>query len=390
MARSIAGFNAERTDPLTGCQLLGNGYRTYSPVLCRFMSRDDWSPFGAGGLNAYAYCAGDPVKGSDPSGHMSWQAGLGIGLCVVGGLGSIFSAGASLAAAGSIDIGLAAATAVSLVADVSAVASATLEDERPRTSTLLGWVSLATGVLSFGIGMGPGLARLTLKLNMQLGQGLQKSLSFLNKIERRGNLLGVPLSGEFRNPRFLGRFYVDDQMHWSFSFEDNIPLGRRLNVVMGKIISGAFVQARADLMVDNEWVGRMFTPAALRDFVMGRNEAFQVYRFVIPDSSTTMVRGRQSLSSRIISTLGDDALVVGFKGNPRWRGRVADYLQAMFTLTGELDRAGFGHVWAGEAQRAIDALALQYGNIPGSLTFDGEIVTYPVIQRGRIDNANFE
>ncbi|WP_397457346.1 RHS repeat-associated core domain-containing protein, partial [Pseudomonas versuta] len=35
----------------------------------RFHSRDSLSPFGEGGLNGYAYCAGDPVNRIDPSGH---------------------------------------------------------------------------------------------------------------------------------------------------------------------------------------------------------------------------------------------------------------------------------------------------------------------------------
>ncbi|MCO8263469.1 RHS repeat-associated core domain-containing protein [Pseudomonas asiatica] len=50
--------------------LLGNGYRAFNPVLMCFQSPDSQSPFGAGGLNCYAYCAGDPVNFSDPSGHM--------------------------------------------------------------------------------------------------------------------------------------------------------------------------------------------------------------------------------------------------------------------------------------------------------------------------------
>ncbi|RMU75656.1 hypothetical protein ALP24_200133 [Pseudomonas syringae pv. aptata] len=35
----------------------------------RFNSPDSMSPFGKGGMNAYAYCAGDPVNRSDPTGH---------------------------------------------------------------------------------------------------------------------------------------------------------------------------------------------------------------------------------------------------------------------------------------------------------------------------------
>ncbi|MGF6328323.1 RHS repeat-associated protein [Pseudomonas sp. BS3782 TE3695] len=66
---SLLGFNGERPDPVTGCYLLGNGYRAFNPVLMRFNSPDSWSPFGKGGLNAYAYCAGDPVNQVDPTGH---------------------------------------------------------------------------------------------------------------------------------------------------------------------------------------------------------------------------------------------------------------------------------------------------------------------------------
>ncbi|MEQ4224354.1 MULTISPECIES: RHS repeat-associated core domain-containing protein [Pseudomonas syringae group] len=67
---SLMGFNGERCDPVTGHYLLGNGYRAFNPVLMRFNSPDSLSPFEEGGLNAYAYCQGDPVNFSDPTGHM--------------------------------------------------------------------------------------------------------------------------------------------------------------------------------------------------------------------------------------------------------------------------------------------------------------------------------
>jgi RHS repeat-associated protein len=66
---SLLGFNGERPDPVTGCYLLGNGYRAFNPVLMRFNSPDSWSPFGDGGVNAYAYCVGNPVNSQDPTGH---------------------------------------------------------------------------------------------------------------------------------------------------------------------------------------------------------------------------------------------------------------------------------------------------------------------------------
>ncbi|POD79180.1 hypothetical protein BKM17_05985 [Pseudomonas syringae group genomosp. 3] len=51
--------------------MLGNGYRAYNPVLMRFHSPDSLSPFGEGGLNAYAYGEGDSVNGVDPTGHIN-------------------------------------------------------------------------------------------------------------------------------------------------------------------------------------------------------------------------------------------------------------------------------------------------------------------------------
>lgn len=68
----LLGFNGERRDAITGHYVLGNGYRAFNPVLMRFNSPDSLSPFGKGGLNAYAYCLGDPVNGSDPTGNTAW------------------------------------------------------------------------------------------------------------------------------------------------------------------------------------------------------------------------------------------------------------------------------------------------------------------------------
>lgn len=66
----LPGFNGQQPDPLTGHYLLGNGYRAYNPLLMRFNSPDSLSPFAEGGLNPYAYCGGDPVNRSDPTGHI--------------------------------------------------------------------------------------------------------------------------------------------------------------------------------------------------------------------------------------------------------------------------------------------------------------------------------
>jgi len=64
------GFNGALLEQRLECYLLGNGYRAYMPQLMRFNSPDSLSPFGRGGLNAYAYCYGDPINRTDSSGHM--------------------------------------------------------------------------------------------------------------------------------------------------------------------------------------------------------------------------------------------------------------------------------------------------------------------------------
>ncbi len=62
-------FNGELPEAISGHYLLGHGYRAYNPTLMRFNRPDSWSPFGRGGLNAYAYCLGDPLNRRDPTGH---------------------------------------------------------------------------------------------------------------------------------------------------------------------------------------------------------------------------------------------------------------------------------------------------------------------------------
>jgi RHS repeat-associated protein len=66
----VLGFNGERYDLAARAYALGQGYRSYSPVLMRFHAPDHLSPFEQGGLNAYAFCEGDPVNYQDPTGHM--------------------------------------------------------------------------------------------------------------------------------------------------------------------------------------------------------------------------------------------------------------------------------------------------------------------------------
>ncbi|MCY4177971.1 MAG: hypothetical protein OXD32_05705, partial [Endozoicomonadaceae bacterium] len=60
--KTLYGFDGELTDPTTGWQFLGNGHRTYNPVMRYFVSED---PAGSG----YGFGSNNPVMNSDPSGN---------------------------------------------------------------------------------------------------------------------------------------------------------------------------------------------------------------------------------------------------------------------------------------------------------------------------------
>ena len=68
VSKNTLGFNGEFQDPISALYALGNGFRSFSTNLMRFIRPDDHSPFGQGGPNAYAYCLGDPINHIDPSG----------------------------------------------------------------------------------------------------------------------------------------------------------------------------------------------------------------------------------------------------------------------------------------------------------------------------------
>ncbi len=102
--------------PVRTWQILGNGYRVYSPVLRRFHRPDSLSPFAEGGLNTYAAFGGDPINLADPSGHF---AQLVVGAAVLAGAGALVGsavagtkgegATAGILAAVALGVGVAAA-----------------------------------------------------------------------------------------------------------------------------------------------------------------------------------------------------------------------------------------------------------------------------------------
>ncbi len=153
----LPGFNGECIDPVSGVYHLGNGYRAYNPVLMRFHCPDSMSPFGAGGINPYAYCAGEPVNHTDPSGHLSWHSWLLIGIGIAALVVGVATAGLAIAAAGGVVAAASGASAATLIeataGTISAstmIASGALENKNPRLASALLWTSLASGVLAAG------------------------------------------------------------------------------------------------------------------------------------------------------------------------------------------------------------------------------------------------
>lgn len=83
----LLGFNGELIELTARLYLLGSGYhRPYSTRLLRFFTSDNQSPFSKGGINSYAYCEGDPVNYSDPSGHNRFHklSGITVNITKVG------------------------------------------------------------------------------------------------------------------------------------------------------------------------------------------------------------------------------------------------------------------------------------------------------------------
>lgn len=240
--RSILGFKGEHVLQDPQLYPLGNGYRLYDPELMRFSSVDDWSPFGAGGINSYAYCDGDPINRADPNGHGFFSS-------LWSGIKSVFSAiatavvtvwnyspvgmlinkfaekfpiasavfwgvvGIALAAftgGGSLFL-TAAAVGAAIVSAGLNIASACIAESDPELSKTLGWASLGAGVVSGLAVMGKQIHN----LGLQLGRSAR---SVAQNVASRASMMAAKVSrvaaGRIRGTQALAESLADKSLLW--------------------------------------------------------------------------------------------------------------------------------------------------------------------------------
>jgi RHS repeat-associated protein len=135
--KCLLGFNGEVRDELSGWYLLGRGYRAYNPTLMRFHSPDSLSPFGAGGINPYVYCAGDPINFVDPTGHANRGVNTeGLWGGILAGLGIVFSI-AVIVVAPPVGVAAIVKTAIFTSIGLGGGAYALYESVKSQTATKL-------------------------------------------------------------------------------------------------------------------------------------------------------------------------------------------------------------------------------------------------------------
>jgi RHS repeat-associated protein len=180
-------FKGARYDALTEVYHLGDGNRAYDQWLKRFLQYDSQSPFGAGGLNPYAYCSGDPVTYFDPSGQSRTVSivlaavGIAVGfyglLAAMGGLLAAAAAGAGISLGAKVGAALGIGSAVTGIASgatgiAGAVHEGEVSDQLNKASYALGVVSLAAAWVPVGIGA----FRMALKLQAAQELALHTSI----------------------------------------------------------------------------------------------------------------------------------------------------------------------------------------------------------------------
>ncbi|HDT0661729.1 TPA: RHS repeat-associated core domain-containing protein, partial [Enterobacter cloacae subsp. dissolvens] len=144
---------------------------------------------------------------------------------------SIFTAGGSIAAAGGIAAAVSSASATTLVvgglglvADVTGIASGATEDVNPHASSVLGWVSMATGIA----GMVAGFRQMPKKMGAEVPRSALADNEIMASTSKIGNDIKISKK-PLRDLTLLGSD--------SYIFTDLYKGNNRLNIVAhGKIV----------------------------------------------------------------------------------------------------------------------------------------------------------
>lgn len=166
----LPAFTGERLDAAVGLYHLEK--RTYDPRLMVFLSADPLAPFDEGGINSYAYCAGNPINLIDPTGlfpkWLSWVlTGVALALSLVAF--NFAATGLALALASKTITGLAmagkvlavVATSGSSIGGTLGITGLSIEAvdkqmgwDRSRHIKNLGWASFAFSTVGVAASLG--------------------------------------------------------------------------------------------------------------------------------------------------------------------------------------------------------------------------------------------
>lgn len=208
----LPAFNGQRLDAAINLYFLGNGQRAYDPDLMMFLQADPLSPFDEGGINGYAYCAGNPINLVDPSGlwpnWLKWAltgAALALSIVTLGfAVPGVMAAAAAYTAAASVAATAAAAaaakaaltTAITILASKFALATASalgvvggtlgitalsiaevdrkMGWDRSRHINNLGWASLGFSIASWAVSLAGAYTSASLAFNTATKAGMAK------------------------------------------------------------------------------------------------------------------------------------------------------------------------------------------------------------------------
>ena len=178
----LLGFGGVRTDPASGDQFLGKGYRAYSPIYRHFMSKDSFSPFDI--VNGYGFVSNNPIVNIDPTGHFPTYLGyifgaLTIAISVAIGIAlpiALVAAGSSgVALAGSLALGI-ANTALGITSGSLGIAS-TAHPEIQSLREASDEVGIAQAIL----GVIPMTAAESMTLPLNITEDTLRSISILRR-----------------------------------------------------------------------------------------------------------------------------------------------------------------------------------------------------------------